>query len=194
MTADRTIPKAPRTSGRPTEAQLKAGMLAAADGGSAAQESLLRQVAPLFRSFFSRRVGSDSPDLDDLVQESLIALHTRRASFDRSRPFTPWLFSIARHKLMDHFRKSRRFESVDSLSEVLVAEGFERSSNAAMDVERLLKVLPPKQAFAIRETKIHGLSVAEAAERRSLTASDIKVSVHRGMMALSRWAVPASVG
>jgi RNA polymerase sigma-70 factor (ECF subfamily) len=169
-------------------------MLASADGGRAHHENLLRAVEPLLRSFFGRRLGADAPDLDDLVQESLIAVHTRRSSFDRARLFTPWLFSIARHKLMDHFRRTRRFESVDSLVEVLVSEGFERSSNAAMDIERLLKVLPAKQAFAIRETKIRGLSVVEAAEQRSLTASDIKVSVHRGMMALSRWAVPATAG
>ncbi|HEX8667009.1 MAG TPA: sigma-70 family RNA polymerase sigma factor [Allosphingosinicella sp.] len=160
-------------------------MLDSLDGDASAHERLLRAIAPLLRSFFARRVGADSADVEDLVQESLIAAHTRRGSFERARPFTPWLFSIARHKLMDHFRRARRYQQVDTLEELLVEEGFDRASNAAMDVERLLRLLPQKQARAIRDTKIAGLGVAEAAAAAGMTVSDVKVSVHRGMRALA---------
>ena len=168
-----------------TEAQLKARMLAGLGGDPKAHAALLRAVAPLLRSYFARRMRDDPGDVEDLVQETLIAVHTRRGSFDRDRKFTPWLFSIARHKLVDHFRRTFRHQPTEGLEEILVTEGFEQSSNAAMDVDRLLETLPIKQARAIRDTRIQGLSIAEAAERAGLGLSDVKVSVHRGLKALS---------
>lgn len=175
-----------RTSrSRSSEAQLKARMLAGLGGDARSHAELLREVAPLLRSFFARRLHDGVDEAEDLVQETLIAVHTRRGSFDRDRPFTPWLFSIARHKLVDHFRRSHRHQPIDGLEEILVSEGFEQSSNAAMDVDRLLQTLPAKQALAIRETKLHGLSVADVAARTGLSVSDVKVSVHRGMKTLS---------
>ena len=172
-----------------SEPQLKARMIAGLDGDVAAHSSLLRAITPLLRAFFARRMADDAGDIEDMVQEVLIAVHTRRASYDRDRAFTPWLFSIARHKLVDHFRHAHRHQPIDGLEDILVAEGFEQSSNAAMDVERLLQRLPRKQARAIRDTRITGLSVAEVAEQTGWSESDVKISVHRGMKALSAAAV-----
>lgn len=170
---------------RSTEVELKSRMIEGLDGDGRAHAALLRAVTPLLRSFFGRRMHDDPSAIEDLVQETLIALHTRRGSFERDRPFTPWLFSIARHKLVDHFRRAVRHQPIDGLEDILVTEGFEQSSNAAMDVDRLLQTLPAKQARAIRETKIYGLSVADVAARAGISASDVKVSVHRGLKALS---------
>ncbi len=177
--ATRSLPQ------RSSEPQLKAKMLEGLDGDSKAHSALLQAITPLLRAFFGRRMQNNPGDVEDLVQEALIAVHTRRESFDRTRAFTPWLFSIARHKLVDHYRRGYRYQPLEGLEEILTTEGFEQSSNAAMDVERLLQTLPEKQARVIRETKLQGLSVAEVAARAGLGASDVKVSVHRGMKALS---------
>ena len=64
-------------------------------------------------------------------------------------------------------------------------EGFEEACNASMDVARLLETLPPKQADAIRRTRLEGLSVAEAATAAGIGVSDLKVSAHRGMRKLA---------
>lgn len=170
---------------RSSEAQLKTRMLAGLDGDSKAHSDLLRAITPLLRAFFGRRMQNGSADVEDLVQDALIAVHTRRDSFDRERAFTPWLFSIARHKLVDHFRRSHRHQSIEGLEDILISEGFEQSSNASIDIDRLLGTLPEKQARVIRETKLQGLSVAEVAARAGFGASDVKVSVHRGLKALS---------
>lgn len=183
----------PRPSNlRESEAQLKSQMLAALEGDANAHVRLLRAITPILRSFFARRMRDDAGYVEDLVQESLIAVHTRRGSFDRGRPFTPWLFSIARHKLVDHFRHTRRHQPIEGVADILASEGFEESSNAAMDVHRLLRTLPEKQARAIRETKIAGLSVADVAARVGIGISDVKVSVHRGMKALASQVATAS--
>jgi RNA polymerase sigma-70 factor (ECF subfamily) len=179
---------------RMSEGDLKARMLAGLGGDARAHAALLRAVTPLLRAFFARRMPDHVGDVEDLVQETLIALHTRRSSFERERPFTPWLFSIARHKLIDHFRRSRRHQPIDGLEEILASEGFEQSSNAAMDVERLLRHLPEKQARVIRETKLQGLSVADVAARAGLGVSDVKVSVHRGLKTLSSCVGAAACG
>lgn len=173
------------TALRAREEQLRRWMLAGLRGDTQCQAALLRASRPLLAGFFGRRLGGDSAEVEDLVQEVLIVVHERRASYDRSRPFTPWLFAIARHKLVDHFRRSRRFEPIGHLEEILAAEGFESSCDARIDVAALLETLPPKQARAIRDTRLLEMSVAEAAQGAGIGESDVKVSVHRGIKALS---------
>ena len=169
---------------RAREEQLKAWMVGGLDGDAGAHAALLGALVPVLRAFLSRRMGDDG-DIEDLVQETLIAIHTRRTTYDRDRRFTAWLFAIARHKMIDHFRKARRFVSIEGLDEILIVEGFETSSNARLDVEHLLETLPAKQARAIRSTKIDGLSTMEAAKEAGMGESNVKVSVHRGLTALA---------
>ena len=167
-----------------SEDQLRAWMTGGLDGDAASHAALLRSLVPLLRGFYRRRLG-DGAELEDLVQETLIAVHTRRTSYDRDRPFTAWLFSIARYKMIDHLRRTRRHYAVEELDEVPSIESFEEASNASIDVERLLDGLPHKQAAAIRRTRLDGLSTFEAAEAAGIGESDVKVSVHRGLKTLA---------
>ena len=170
---------------RPTEDDLKAWMIAGLDGDAAAHAALLGALVPILRRYYGRRSRAGEHDIEDLVQETLIAVHIRRPSFDRDRPFTAWLFAIARYKLVDQFRRTRLTCPVEEIDDILVAEGFETQSHARMDVDRLLAALPAKQADAIRRTRLDGLSVTEAAAASGRGESDIKVSVHRGLKALA---------
>jgi RNA polymerase sigma-70 factor (ECF subfamily) len=154
-------------------------------GDARAHEALLRALVPLLRAFYGRRLRSAAADIEDLVQETLIAVHERRATYDRERAFTPWLYAVARHRLIDHLRR-RRDVPVESLEEILVTEGFEEATAARMDVNRLLADLPPKQARAIHDTHVKGLSVSEAAAGAGIGKSDVKVSVHRGLKLLAK--------
>jgi RNA polymerase sigma factor (sigma-70 family) len=171
---------------QPSESQLKAWMIGGLGGDAAAHASLLRALVPLLRAFYRRRMRGAEEDIEDLVQETLIAVHTRRATYDRDRPFTAWLYAIARYRMIDHFRRSRTTVPIEDVEAMLVGEGFEDASSARLDVDRLLSGLSPKQARAIRDTHIDGLSVAEAAERAAIGESDVKVSVHRGLKALAK--------
>lgn len=168
-----------------SEAQLKDWMVADLDGDGTAQNRLLRALAPMMRSFFARRLRGANDDVEDLVQETLIAIHTRRASYDRARPFTAWAYAVARYKMIDHFRRTRQHASFEDLADILVAEGFQDAASARLDVDTLLEEISPKQARAIRATKIDGLSIAEAAESAGISEADVKVSVHRGLKALA---------
>jgi RNA polymerase sigma-70 factor (ECF subfamily) len=121
-----------------------------------------------------------------LVQETLIAIHTRRASYDPAQPFTAWLHAVARYKLIDHFRRSgiRRTLPLEEAASV-VADEDTRAAEAARDVEQLLQHLPENKRALIRHVKLDGLSTAEAAAKTGLSESAVKVGVHRSLKALS---------
>lgn len=167
-----------------SEAQLKSWMLGGLDGDAAAHSELLHALVPLLHSFFRRRLDGAEEDVEDLVQETLIAVHTRRASYDRTRPFTAWLYAVARYRMVDHCRRRRRTVSIEDVDDILMAKGFEDELNACMDVDSLLSALSPKQARAIRDTHIEGKSVAEAAISAGIGESDVKISVHRGLKSI----------
>jgi RNA polymerase sigma-70 factor, ECF subfamily len=167
-----------------SETRLKALMLAALSGDAAAYRALLAALTPHLRAYFARRVGM--ADAEDLVQETLIAIHTRRATYDTALPFTAWLHAIARYKLIDHFRRAgiRRTLPLED-AETVVAEEETESAGARRDVEKLLNTLPPARRELMRQVKIVGLSTAEAAQRTGMSESAVKVGVHRAMKALS---------
>ena len=167
-----------------SEAELKALMVRGLGGDAAAHRLLLSALTPLLGAYYGRRIGASS-DVEDLVQETLIAVHTRRATFDCDRPFTAWLYAIARYRLIDHWRRRRQLVPIEEVEAILVTEGFADAIGARMDVERLLRTLPPKQARAIRDTHVDGRSAGEAAAAAGIGVSDVKVSVHRGLKALA---------
>jgi RNA polymerase sigma-70 factor (ECF subfamily) len=160
-------------------------MTSGLDGDAVAHAALLRALVPLLRSFYRRRLRGAEDDVEDLVQDTLIAIHTRRASYDRDRPFTAWLYAIARYRLIDLLRRRKASVPIEDVEAILITEGFEDASSARMDVNTLLATLSPKQARAIRDTHVEGLSIAEAAARAGIGESDVKVSVHRGLKALA---------
>lgn len=169
---------------RYSEQELRGWMVGGLDGRSADHAMLLRALVPLLRGFYRRHARGNDADIEDLVQETLIAVHTRRGTYDSGRPFTAWLFAIARYKMVDQFRRGRRLTPIEDMEEELACDGFGDASDARMDIAALLGTLPPKQAAAIRATHIQGLSVAEAAIAGGIGESDVKVSVHRGLKAL----------
>lgn len=167
------------------ETRLKALTLAALDGDAASYRALLAQLTPHLRAFFTRRLVNGA-DAEDLVQETLIAIHTKRATYDPALPFTAWLHAIARYKLIDHFRRSkvRRTLPLEEADSVLADEDA-NAATAKRDVEVLLARLPESKRALVQQTKIEGLSTAEAAARTGLSESGVKVGVHRALKALS---------
>lgn len=170
------------------EAELKALMLRGLAGDAGAHRAFLAAVSGNLRAFFRSRLRAAPEDAEDLLQETLIAIHTRRDSYDSSYPVTAWIYAIARYRLIDHWRRrQRRGEHipVEDAHELFTASEDE-AVDAKRDVNRLLALLPKKQQDSIRLVKLEGLSVKDAAARTGLTESDIKISTHRGMKTLMR--------
>jgi RNA polymerase sigma-70 factor (ECF subfamily) len=169
------------------EKRLGALMRASLAGDSSAYRRLLDDLSGHLRRYFLRRLGRDrSADAEDLVQETLMAVHSRRATYDASRPFTVWLHALARYKLIDHLRqqKIRATVPVEDIDQ-LFAEDDAGASSARMDVDTLLDTIPEKQQALIRQVKLEGQSIADVATKTGLSESAIKVSIHRGVKALA---------
>ncbi len=173
---------------RETEAELHDLMVRGLAGDGAAHQRLLHILSARFRTFFRNRLQNGDPSqAEDLVQETLIAIHTRGETYNPARPITAWVYAIARYKLIDHFRRTRTkgvSAPVDEVAELFSSERAD-ATEPARDVAVLLDQLPLKQRTAIRLVKLEELSVREAAARTGLTESDIKISIHRGMKKLS---------
>lgn len=168
-----------------TEARLRTLMMQGLNGDAASHSRLLSELSVLLRGFYSRRFGGDPSDAEDLVQETLIAVHTRRESYDPGKPFTSWAFSMARYKMIDEFRRRglRQAAPIDEIEDLFAYDEYEAAS-AAIDLQQLMSGLPPQQREAIQQVKIEGLSVEEAAARSGLSSSNVKISIHRGLKKL----------
>ena len=170
------------------ETGLKRSWMRAQAGDEAAYRESLTRIAARLRSFFGRRLQSFPDDVEDLVQETLLALHLQRGTYDPALPVSAWVHAIARHKLVDLWRRRGRREALtdalDDLDEtqhpVVAAE-----QPARRDLRVLLDTLPPAQRQAIVLTKIAGLSMAEASQRTGVSIAALKVQVHRGLKRLA---------
>ncbi|MDK4700796.1 sigma-70 family RNA polymerase sigma factor [Rhizobium sp. CNPSo 4062] len=171
-----------------SEQVLKGLMLLSLDGDEAAYRRLLVILRDLLLAFYRRRLGSNADrDAEDLVQEVLLAVHSRRITYDRERPFTAWFFQIAKYKLIDHFRANGSKSGVEiALGDEIAAEFREEALFAHLDVDRLLDQLPAKQKELLRQVKIAGKTTAEAAIESGQSEAMVRVSIHRGMRAIGR--------
>jgi RNA polymerase sigma-70 factor (ECF subfamily) len=170
------------------ESGLKPLWLRAQSGDESAYREALRLIAPRLRSTLRRHLMNLPDDVEDLVQETLLALHLHRDSYDPSYPVSAWVQGIARHKLMDLYRRRGRREAlhepIDGLADQLAAEE-PGETLAKVDLSSLLEALPEAQRLAIEMTKLEGLSVAQASAKTGHSESAIKVQVHRGLKRLA---------
>jgi RNA polymerase sigma-70 factor (ECF subfamily) len=175
----------------PHEAALKALMMAGLAGQAEPYRRLLNQLSGHLRGYFKARLsraGRFSTEAEDLLQETLLAIHTRRHTYDPEELLTPWVYAIARYKLIDHLRQTRTSSanvSLDDAGDIMSEIDDQRDAESAMDIERLLTHLPPKTRCAIRQVKLQGSSVVEAAQVCGMSESAVKVSIHRGLRTLS---------
>lgn len=170
------------------ESELKPLWLRAQAGDEVAYRQALHRMAQRLRSYLRRRMQSRPDDLEDLVQETLLALHLQRGTYDEDITVSAWMLAIARHKLIDLWRRQGRREdlnvAIDDVDEGALVAAPE-DHDARRDVSGLLQTLPAAQRMAIELTKLEGLSVAEAAARTGASESAIKVQVHRGLKRLA---------
>ena len=152
-------------------------------GDQEAYRALLADIGPALQSFLRRRV-SDQSEVEDVLQDVLMAMHRARHTFDARRPLEPWIFTIARNVAIDHARQ--RISRGNW--EVLVDELPERAGSGALPdpvrLDQALAKLPPAQREAFEMLKLEGLTVTAAAERVGTTPGALKVRAHRAYKAL----------
>ena len=170
------------------ESQLRSLLLQGLAGDEAAYRQFLQRLAAHLRAFLGRRLFGWPDDVEDLVQECLLAMHTKRHTYQADQPLTPWVHAIARYKLIDLLRARGAREALhDPLDDAqeLFSHSDTESRDALRDLDGLLATLPERQRLPIVHVKLEGLSVAETAQRTGMSESAVKVGIHRGLKALA---------
>lgn len=171
-----------------SEDRLKDLLVRGLAGDAAAYHSFLRDLSAHLRAFLRKRLIRMPDDVEDLVQETLLAIHNQRHTFDAAQPLTAWVHAIARYKMVDCLRRRARgdwlTEPLDDALEVLSATDA-NATEARRDIAKLLDELPERQRLPIICMKIEGLSVVETARRTGMSESAVKVAVHRGLKTLA---------
>jgi RNA polymerase sigma factor (sigma-70 family) len=173
--------------------QLRLLMRAAQGGDRDAYRSLLTALTPRIRRLVRARRGFLGPaDVEDLVQDVLLSVHTVLATYDPSRPFMPWLLAIVRHRLADAARRYARHAHevrVDDLDVTFVDVATNTHDEGPGDLEalaRAIRGLPAAQRQALELLKLQELSLKEASAATGSSVSALKVATHRAMMSLRR--------
>lgn len=166
-------------------------MRAAIAGDEVAYRKLLASLAPVIRSAsrsgFSR-YGAEPNDVEDVVQETLLALHLKRHTWQQSEPLTPWVLAIARNKLIDHLRRGGRAVKVpiDDVIETLEAEEPEKPLDN-QEVSAMLETLPDRQKQIVRSITLEGEAIKDVAGRLNMKEGAVRVALHRSLKAMAQY-------
>ncbi len=149
-------------------------------GDFAAATALVHRLSPQIHRFFVVQIAS-RVDADDLLQETWLRIHDVRHTYRAGEPVLPWLYAIARHIRVDHYRKSRRTvareEQLEKLPELAAA--LPAGTGRTSDLEALLAPLPESQREVIEMLKIEGMSLEEVARATSSSVGSVKQKAHR---------------
>jgi RNA polymerase sigma-70 factor, ECF subfamily len=170
------------------EKRLHELLVQALGGDTAAYHAFLKALSAHLRAYFRKRLFQRPDDVEDLVQETLLAVHNQRHTYRADQPLTAWVHAIARYKLVDLLRaRASREALTDPLDDELEVFGASDSdaAEAKKDLNTLLAGLPDRQRLPIQHVKLEGLSVVETAQRTGMSESAIKIGVHRGLKALA---------
>lgn len=153
-------------------------------GNKQAYASLLSASRDWLRHYFRRKVPP--AQIDDLVQETLISVHRKLASYDPERPFMPWLAAIGRYRFVDYLRDAYRTAAHETEQDTeVLTESPEPEIVARLSLERLFQALPEAQLKAIELVKIEGCSISEASAKTGQSEALVKVNIHRGLKRLA---------
>ena len=166
------------------EQHLRGLLLSGLTGDAGAYQTFLKELSAHLRNFLRKRLLGLPDDVEDLVQESLLAVHNQRHTYDPAQPLSAWVQAIARYKRVDLLRrraaKEQLTDVMDEESE-LFASADSEAAEARRDLNKLLDQLPDQQRLPIVHVKLEGLSVKETATLTGMSESAIKVGVHRGL-------------
>jgi RNA polymerase sigma-70 factor (ECF subfamily) len=164
-------------------------MRLAISGDDGAYHRLLRSVTPVLRAAARRglsRAGQPVDQSEDIVQDILLAVHLKRHTWDTNAPFAPWLFAIARNKLIDSLRRRGRriFVDIDDFAETLAGDQAPETAPAG-EVAAQLQTLPARQRDVLQSIAVESASIKDTAKKYSMSEGAVRVALHRGLASLT---------
>jgi RNA polymerase sigma-70 factor (ECF subfamily) len=163
-------------------------MRASLAGDESAYRQFLVSIAPHLRAVARsrcRNAGVPEGDVEDVVQEALLAIHLKRGTWDPSRPIVPWVAAITRNKLIDVLRRRGRHISVPIENVIDSLRAEDRTAElSARNIDALLDHLKPQQREIVRLISLKGRSIRETADALRMTEGAVRVALHRALKAL----------
>ncbi|WP_418459205.1 sigma-70 family RNA polymerase sigma factor [Brucella intermedia] len=167
-------------------------MRAARSGAGMDYELFLREFSVSLRRIITHQLhglGLSAAETEDIVQEVLIAVHSKRDQWDERRPLIAWLNAITRYKIIDTARRLRkvalrRIQLTDQEWNSLLDEDAGQEDHHTADVERLVAQLPNGQQAVVRAIGLQGDTPREAALRLGMSEGAIRVAFHRSLKKL----------
>ena len=164
-------------------------MRSAMTGNDAAYHRLLKAVTPVLRAAARRglaRAGQPGDQSEDIVQDILLAVHLKRHTWDANAPFAPWLFAIARNKLIDALRRRGRriFVNVDDFAETIADEPAAETVSAN-EIASLLQTLPQRQREVLQSISVESASIKDTAAKFAMSEGAVRVALHRALASLT---------
>jgi RNA polymerase sigma-70 factor (ECF subfamily) len=175
--------------GKAAESDWIAWMNASIAGDAAAYRRLLGCLAPFIRSVARSRalsLGFGAADVEDVVQEALLAIHLKRGTWDPEQPLRPWVAAIARNKIIDAARRKgrRTHVPIDDLTEVLPSEPEDEQLRPD-EADKLISILKGKQHAVVKAVLIDGMEIRDVARTLDMSEGAVRVALHRGLTALA---------
>jgi RNA polymerase sigma-70 factor (ECF subfamily) len=171
-----------------TEEHLRSLLARGLTGDEPAYRTFLAELATHLRSWLRGRLARLPQEIEDLLQEILLAVHNQRHTYDPKQPLKPWVHAIARYKIIDLLRRRSRNEMLndplDDEDQLFVGVSGD-AAEARYDLAKLLDELPDRQRLPILYVKVEGASVADTAKRTGMSESAVKVGIHRGLKTLA---------
>lgn len=167
------------------ETELSGLLRAAIAGDERSYAAFLEKVAIMIRSFVRPKIAHGAFDAEDVVQDTLLAIHLKRHTWITDAPVMPWIYAIARHKLVDALRRHRPATAIDVEECAEVASDHAPEPLMRRDIERALGTLTPAQRAVVVAISVEGCSIAETARRLGKSETAIRVSLHRGLSAIA---------
>ena len=164
-------------------------MRSAISGDSAAYHRLLKAITPVLRGAARRglvRAGQPVDQAEDIVQDILLAVHLKRHTWDVNAPFAPWLFAIARNKLIDALRRRGRrvFVNIDDFAETIPDEPAAEAASAN-EISTALQTLPPRQREVLQSIAVESTSIKDTAAKFAMSEGAVRVALHRALASLT---------
>lgn len=175
---------------KPSNEQRWAGLMRAAMSGDApAYRALLAELAEVARRHVARvfaRAGRGNADVEDIVQEVLLAIHLKRETWDQELPFSPWLYAVMRYKIIDAMRRAgiRTTLPIEDFEAVLPAPQTRDEERG--DITRLVARLDERGRTIVEAISMQGHSAGEVARRLDMSEGAVRVTLHRALKALAR--------
>lgn len=165
-------------------------MRAANRGDTPAYHRLLAALAPALRGFTRRAVERASmgvEDVEDIVQDTLLALHLKRHTWDESQPLLPWVRAIARNKMIDTLRRKggRIHIAIDDLSESLADSQAQDAAQTA-EISSAVTTLKQREREIVVAMSLEGASARDLAQRFGMSEGAVRVALHRALKTLAK--------